>query len=172
MEDAVRYARQFCQEFPDNPCPFFTLATTIWHRQALNEEKTNEIVECVEKADRLLSHAHGNEPWLMDISIMEMRAKLRNLKKSAKGAQNASPAVKAAQAAIDEFNKDDMDIVKAAHAIDEALKPELKHPNTPPVRALRASIYFHWGKSILETTDDSIVGGDGVGLPDLVGISL
>jgi tetratricopeptide (TPR) repeat protein len=117
MEDAVRYARQFCREFPGTPCPFFTLATTIWHRQAMNEKNTNEIVECVEKADRLLGHARGNEPWLMDIRLGEMRAKLRNLKESAKRAQNAGPAVKAAQTAIDEFNKDDMDIAKAAHAI-------------------------------------------------------
>jgi hypothetical protein len=35
-------------------------------------------------------------------------------------------------------------IVKAAHAIDEALKPELKHPN-PPAHAWHAElIYFRW----------------------------
>jgi hypothetical protein len=154
MEDAVRYARQFCQEFPNNPCAFFTLAAAIWHQEELkNEENTNEIVECVEKADHLLSHAaRDSEPWLMDISLEEMRVKLRHLKENAKRAQSAGPAVKAAQIASDEFNKDDMDIVKAAHAIDEALKPELKHPNPSSLRALRASIYWVKISSRLLTT--------------------
>jgi tetratricopeptide (TPR) repeat protein len=170
MEEAERYARQFCQEFPDNPCAFFTLANTIWHQQTLSG--VDEVLECIEKADRLLSRARGDEPWFMDMSLEDMRARLRNLKETAKRLQNAGPAEKAAQTATDEYNKDHPDIVKAAHAIDEALNPELKHPNPQSVRALRGSIYFQWGKDIIETPDNSVVSGDGTGLPDLAGVSL
>jgi tetratricopeptide (TPR) repeat protein len=171
-EEAVRYARQFYQEFPDNPSSLFALATAIWHQQAISGEHTDEMAECAEKAERLLSHARGNEYWLIDNGLEFMNTRLQQLKKSVVGLQATTPALKAAQTAINEFNKDDGDIVKAAHAIDEALKPELEHPNPTPMRALRGSIYFQWGKDILETPDNSVVSGDDAGLPDLAGVSL
>jgi tetratricopeptide (TPR) repeat protein len=172
LEEAERYARQFCQEFPDNPSPLFTLASVVWHQQAVSGETADEVAECAKKVERLLSRARGNEPWLMDMSLEDMHARLRILKQSVDTSRNPSPAVKAAQTAMDNFNKANGDIVKAAHAIDEALKPELKHPNPPSMRALRGSIYFQWGKDTLETPDNSVVSGDSTGLPDLAGVSL
>jgi tetratricopeptide (TPR) repeat protein len=145
MEEAMRYARQFCQEFTGNPCAFFTLATTIVHQQALSGEINDEIAECIEKADSLLSRALGNEPWLVDISLEDMRACVLDWKEYLHIPQNGGPAAKAAQSAIDEYNKDDGDIVKAAHAIDEALKLELNHPDRLRLRAIRGSIYLRWG---------------------------
>jgi hypothetical protein len=172
MEEAVRYGRQFYQEFPDNPASLFALATAIYHQHAVIGEQTNEIAECAEKAERLLSRARGNEYWLMDSSLESMHTRLSQLKDCTAHLQVTTPALKAAQTAINEYNKSDGDIVKAAHAIDEALKPELKHPNPPAMRALRGSIYFQWGKDIIEAPDNSIVSGDGAGLPDLAGLSL
>jgi tetratricopeptide (TPR) repeat protein len=171
MEEAVRYGRQFCEEFPDNPSSFFALATAIWHQHAISGEHTDEIAECAEKAERLLSRARGNEYWLMDDGLEFMHTRLQQLKNS--GVKQATtPALKAAQTATNEYHKSDGDIIKAAHAIDEALRPELKHPNPTPMRALRGSIYFQWGKDILETSYNSTVSGDDAGLPDLAGVSL
>lgn len=53
------------------------------------------------------------------------------------------------------------DIVKAARAVDEALNPELEHPNLP---AMRGSIRVKWVKKL--------VSGDKTGLPILVAVSL
>jgi tetratricopeptide (TPR) repeat protein len=148
-EEGLHYAHQFCQEFPDHPLPLVTLGYAFWHQQVLGKGSADEVMECVKKAEHLLNRARGNEPWLKDASLEDMRARLRDLKKSVDGTQNAGPAVEAAQIAMNEYNRDGGDIVKAAHAIDEALKPELKHPNPPPMRAMRGSIYLAWGRKII-----------------------
>jgi hypothetical protein len=53
---------------------------------------------------------------------------------------HAVPYIQTWVVANDEYHKDDCDIVKAAHAIDEALKLELKHHKPLPTRSLRGSI--------------------------------
>lgn len=136
IEEAARYARQFCQEFPDNPIAFFTLVAVLGDQQAMSRENTDEIAECAKNVERLLSRAHGNEPWLVDMSLVDMRARLLDLKQCIDSKRDRGPALKAAQNALNEFIKDDGDIAKAAHAIEEALEPDLKYPNPRNMRAL------------------------------------
>jgi tetratricopeptide (TPR) repeat protein len=49
LEEAEHYARQFCQEFPDNPSPLFTLATTILNQQVVSGETTDNTQKLTKK---------------------------------------------------------------------------------------------------------------------------
>jgi hypothetical protein len=93
------------------------------------------------------------------MSIEDMRERLRKIDDRVK--ERKMPVLLSRlRRSYHEYNKDDGDIVKAAHAIDEALKPELKHPNPPAMMACEADLLP--GKRSLTPLDNS-VSGDGTG---------
>lgn len=164
-KEAVENARRLCDENPGNPAALYGVANAMHNpcQGRLSEEAIDEIVAITENVEQLLlENPVGGPLWYVGYSreeLLHMAKRIRNYVIGQRGPQ--SPAVAAAQTAIDEFNSFGS-IVKAARAVDEALKPENNHPNPHTIRSLRGNIYYQWGTELI----DSISKGEDRSVPE------
>jgi len=163
-QNAVENARQFCDEFPGTPGALYSLGQALVHpcHGRISKEANEEAIMLANKMERmLLENPAGGPFWFVGYSRNQLFSMAQGLKTFVTSYQGPkSPGVEAAEVAMHEFNAHGS-IVKAARAVEEALKPENKHPNTFPIRALRGNIYYQWGRELI----DSFSKGEDLSLP-------